>query len=129
MIETRELLRRARLDRAALDAWVEVGWLLPGYDAQARSFSEIDLARACLIRDLKQDLGVNDEAVDVILDLIDQIHGLRRSLRDVLFSIQAEPYDTRQRIVATARVNASGRDGDEFSEAEGRDAGAAERGK
>jgi chaperone modulatory protein CbpM len=129
MIETRELLRRARLDRAALDAWVEVGWLLPGYDAQARSFSEIDLARACLIRDLKQDLGVNDEAVDVILDLIDQIHGLRRSLRDVLFSIQAEPYDTQQRIVAAARVNASGPGGDEFSEAERRDAAATERGK
>jgi chaperone modulatory protein CbpM len=129
MIETRELLRRARLDRAALDAWVEVGWLLPGYDAQARSFSEIDLARACLIRDLQQDVGINDEAVDVILDLIDQIHGLRRGLRDVLFSIQAEPYDTQQRIVAAARVNASGRDDDEVSEAERRDAGTTERGK
>ena len=129
MIGTRELLRRARLDRAALDAWVEVGWLLPGYDARARSFSEIDLARACLIRDLKQDLGVNDEAVDVILDLIDQIHGLRRSLRDVLLSIHAEPYDTQQRIVAAARVKASGLGGDEISGAERRDAGATDRGK
>jgi chaperone modulatory protein CbpM len=129
MIETRELLRRARLDRAALDAWVEVGWLLPGYDAQALSFSEIDLARACLIRDLQQDLGVNDEAVDVILDLIDQIHGLRRGLRDVLLSIRDESYDTQQRIVAAARVNASGPGGDEFSEAERRDAGTTEHGK
>jgi hypothetical protein len=78
---------------------------------------------------LKRDLGVNDEAVDVILNLIDQIHGLRRGLRDLLFSIQAEPYDTQQRIVAAARVNASRPDGDEFSEAERRDAGATGRGR
>jgi len=43
-------------------------------------FSDMDVARARLIRDLKIDLGVNDEGVDVILHLLDQLHGLRRVL-------------------------------------------------
>jgi chaperone modulatory protein CbpM len=42
------------------------------------------MARACLIRDLQRDLGVNEEAIPVILDLLDQLHGLRRVLRHVL---------------------------------------------
>jgi len=46
----------------------------------------MDLARARLIRDLKNDLGVNDEGVGVILHLLDQIHGLRRTLEDLLLS-------------------------------------------
>jgi chaperone modulatory protein CbpM len=40
----------------------------------------MDVERAHLIRDLKADLGVNDEGVDVILHLLDQLHGLRRAL-------------------------------------------------
>jgi len=36
-----------------------------------------------LIQDLTSDLGVNHEGVDVILHLMDQIHGLRRALREV----------------------------------------------
>ena len=31
-----------------------------------------------------QDLGVNDEGVGVILNLLDQMHGLRRALADIL---------------------------------------------
>ncbi len=52
------------------------------------AFSEADLARAELIRDLMQDLGVNDEGVGVILNLLDQMHGLRRALADTLQSVR-----------------------------------------
>ena len=40
-------------------------------------FSDTDVARARLIQDLKGDFGVNDEGIDVILHLVDQLHGLR----------------------------------------------------
>ena len=46
--------------------------------------SEIDIARARLIHDLKNNIGVNDEAVPLILDLIDQLHGLRRAMRNLV---------------------------------------------
>ena len=47
------------------------------------------MARAQLIRDLKDDLGVNDEGVSVILNLVDQVHGLRRVLTEVLRSMRS----------------------------------------
>ena len=46
-------------------------------------FSEAELARAHLIRQLKDDLGANDEGIDVILHLVDQVHGLRRVLSEL----------------------------------------------
>ena len=49
-----------------------------------KSLSEIDIARARLIHDLKKNIGVNDEAVPLILDLIDQLHGLRRAMRHLV---------------------------------------------
>ena len=66
-----------------VEAWIEAGWLAPREGGEGR-LSEIDLARAQLIHDLKHDLGVNDEAVPIILDLIDQVHGLRRAMREML---------------------------------------------
>ena len=40
----------------------------------------MDIARANLIRDLKTNMGVNDAGLDVILHLIDHLHGLRKAL-------------------------------------------------
>jgi len=81
-----EFLERARLDRETLDVWIEEEWLIPTRTATDMTFSEIDLARAELIRDLTRDLGVNDAGVGVILNLVDQVHGLRKALADVLQS-------------------------------------------
>ena len=59
---------------------------MPERDGTGSAFSEIDVARAQLIRDL-QGMGVNDEAIPIILDLIDQVHGLRRTVRTLLSEV------------------------------------------
>jgi chaperone modulatory protein CbpM len=79
----------AQLDDAVLDQWVEAGWLTPHQETAGQRYSSIDLARAYLIRDLK-DLGVNDDGIPVVLDLIDQVHGLRCVLRELLSTIRSE---------------------------------------
>ena len=84
MIPLQEFLLRARLERQLLQAWIEAGWLVPPQSDPDPMFSEVDLSRAQLIRDLREDLGVNDEGVSVILHLIDQMHGLRHSMRELL---------------------------------------------
>ena len=84
MIKVQEFLIRARVERQSLDAWIAAGWLVPPQTDPELMFSDIDVARAQLIRDLREDLGVNDEGVSVVLHLIDQMHGLRRSMRDLL---------------------------------------------
>jgi chaperone modulatory protein CbpM len=113
MFDTREFLLHARLDAESLDAWIAAGWLVPGRERGVRRFAEIDVARAQLIHDLKGDLGVNDEGIDVILDLLDQVHGLRRALRGLMTSIHAQPAELQQRIVAELRLAASARGGEE----------------
>jgi chaperone modulatory protein CbpM len=102
-MRTREFLLAARLDASALEAWVEAGWLMPRRDEEAVDFSAADLARARLIRDLRHDMGVNEEAIPIILDLIDQVHGLRHMLREVATAVCAQPDEMRQRIVAELR--------------------------
>src|SRR5918997_6758584 len=81
MSGSREFPLRARVDAASREAWTEAGWLLPERAGPERAFSELDLARARLIRDLREGMGVNDEGVAVVLALLDQVHGLRRALR------------------------------------------------
>ncbi|MBV8754864.1 MAG: MerR family transcriptional regulator [Hyphomicrobiales bacterium] len=102
-MRTREFLLAARLDATALEAWLEAGWLMPRRDAEAADFSETDLARARLIRDLQHDMGVNAEAIPIILDLLDQVHGLRHMLRGVATAVCTQPDETRARIVAEIR--------------------------
>jgi chaperone modulatory protein CbpM len=100
MFATREFLVRTRLDARTLKAWIEAGWLVPRRNGDGERFSEVDFARAKLIRDLKKAMGVNDEGVTVILDLIDQVHGLRRTLRELLSAIHAQSETMRRQIAA-----------------------------
>jgi chaperone modulatory protein CbpM len=86
MITEREFLERARLDRGTLEVWIEEEWLIPGGTAHEIAFTEMDLARANLIHDLKDKMGVNDEGLGIILHLIDQMHSLRRALAETLNS-------------------------------------------
>lgn len=81
-----EFLYRSRLDQETLDICLEEEWLVPHQAADEPVFSEADLARAQLIAELKRDLGVNDEGVGVILNLLDQVHSLRKVLGEVLQS-------------------------------------------
>lgn len=78
-----EFLNSAGLRIEMLDFWIEQQWLIPEETADGEAFSDVDLARAHFIRDLKGDLGVNNEGVDVILHLVDQLHGLRRALEQL----------------------------------------------
>ena len=82
-METQEFISRSHLDVPTLDAWIEAEWLLPFASGKTFQFSEADLARARLIRDLKVDFGVNDEGIAIILHLLDQLHGLRCLGRDI----------------------------------------------
>ena len=92
-METGEFLLRVRINAKVLDEWVESGWLIPDQIDTGRRYSEVDLARAHLVRDLR-DLGINDEGIPVILDLIDQIYGLRRMLRGLLSTIKAQQQES-----------------------------------
>ena len=88
MISIHEFVIRARVEQRSVETWIAAGWLVPPQTKPEPMFSDVDLARAQLIRDLREDLGVNDEGVSVILHLLDQMHGLRSSMRDLLAEVR-----------------------------------------
>ena len=105
IISKPEFLNRTQLDLQTLEVWIEEEWLVPSGTATEQAFSEADLARAKLIQDLMQDLGVNEEGVGVILNLLDQVHGLRKALADILQS-------TRKRSISPDASSSESRDGE-----------------
>jgi chaperone modulatory protein CbpM len=80
IMNKQEFLTCSGLQVQTLEFWLEQRWLIPQESSAGMTFSDMDVARARLIQDLKTDFGVNDEGVDVILHLVDQLHGLRRAL-------------------------------------------------
>jgi chaperone modulatory protein CbpM len=100
-VETREFLLNAHLKAEALQAWIDAGWLAPRANGEGRHFSEVDLARVQLILDL-QALGANDDAIPIILDLVDQLHGLRRVLREVVSTVAAQSRTARRHVASGA---------------------------
>ena len=97
-MDAREFQARADLRPDKLEIWLESGWLLPAFREGVWQYVEIDLARAQLIRDLQHDLGINDDGVAVVLDLIDQVGGLRHVLQAILRALQAQPDVVRRQI-------------------------------
>lgn len=81
-MDKQTFLVSAGLQVRTLEIWIERQWLIPEDTNVGAHFSDRDIARARLIQELTSDLGVNDEGVDVILHLMDQLHGLRRALSD-----------------------------------------------
>jgi chaperone modulatory protein CbpM len=75
-----ELVRLAGCSHDELGRFVAEGWIAP--DAED-SFGEADLARLQLIIELRRDLAIDDEAMPLVLSLLDQVYTLRRQLRVV----------------------------------------------
>lgn len=95
MLTEREIVTKVRrLTVTRLRVWVRQGWIRPAAKAE-RAFSEADMARAALIRDLEDELGFDEEQVPVLLNLIDQIHGLRAELKTLLEALEELPEDVR----------------------------------
>jgi chaperone modulatory protein CbpM len=108
-MDRKKFLRTAQLQAEELDAWIEAGWLVPHRAANVLEFAEIDVARVQFVRDLRRGMGVNDEGVSVILDLVDQIHGLRSVLGEILSGLNMQSEADRYRLAARVRDERSKR--------------------
>ena len=89
-ISERDFLARSGVDRERLDVWINEEWLIPNKLAGEFGFTGIDIARARLIRDLQENFGVNTQGVDIVLHLVDQLHGIRRTLFELRQLVDAQ---------------------------------------
>jgi chaperone modulatory protein CbpM len=89
-----------RIDRVELTQWIELGWVVPERQTGAEpAFSDLDVARVCLICDLRHDLAVEEETIPLVLSLLDQIYALRRQMNALTAAIRKQPEDVRQAIL------------------------------
>jgi chaperone modulatory protein CbpM len=94
-------LMLGRVDRVEIHSWVERGWVRPERQRGGEPlFSELDVARLCLICDLRHDLAVDEDTVPVVLSLLDQVYTLRRQLGALTDAVQQQPEDVRRAILA-----------------------------
>jgi chaperone modulatory protein CbpM len=102
MMEEKEILGRFKgLRRGTLRVWIERGWVKPGRDRGGYRFREIDVARVELIYEFSTELELQEEAIDVVLPLLDQVYGLRHQLRCLADAVSAQTEDVRRRIIRT----------------------------
>jgi chaperone modulatory protein CbpM len=86
-------------DERELLGWIEQSWVLPLRGDQGYVFDEVDLARVRLIREMRLDLSIDEDAIPVILSLLDQVYGLRRAMRGLQEAIDSAPADARNAIL------------------------------
>ncbi len=88
------------LQRPDLERWIVHRLVLPDSAAGAYVFREIDVARVRLIRELRDDLLVNEEALPIVLSLLDQLYEVRRRMREMGRALgRTAPPEVRQAVV------------------------------
>lgn len=83
IVTKKEFLTQSGLKVKTLELWIEQEWVIPQDTPSGPGFSDVDIARVHLIRDLTEKVGANDAGIDVILHLLDQLHGMRRAFEQL----------------------------------------------
>ncbi len=90
------------LTRTRLVAFLEAELIIPYHGQGDRGsppvFRRVDFARVQLLCDLASDLDLGEDALGVVIALIDQLHATRRDLLAIARAVEAEPPDIRARI-------------------------------
>lgn len=92
-----------RLSEDDLHVWIREGWVRPELGETGPVFDDLDIARLRLLCDLCIDMSLPDDAMPVVLTLLDRLHESRRRLRDLSDAIAAQPEPTRHAIVESYR--------------------------
>jgi len=69
------------LDAGDLQRWIDNAWVRPDGSPGNYRFHDIDVARLRLILELRDDMGLDEEAMPVVLSLLDQLYETRRQVR------------------------------------------------
>jgi chaperone modulatory protein CbpM len=91
------------LSQVELVNWVERGWVIPDSAETGFVFHEIDVARVRLIRDLRSDMDVGEDAISLVLSLLDQVYELRRKMKAVLHVLETQPRDVQAALLGALR--------------------------
>ena len=90
----------AGLDRGEVEHWIDLDWVRPAGGQGTWLFRDIDVARLHLIRELRHDLKLDEEAMPVVLRLLDQLYDARRRLRRLRDAVdRTAPPELREAVL------------------------------
>lgn len=90
-------VRRLRLRELRL--WVDQGLVQPARGEAGPVFDDVDVARLRLLCDLRKDMSLPNDALPVVLTLIDRLHETRRTLQTLSDAVAHQPEPTRRAII------------------------------
>lgn len=96
--ETEVVARVEGLTVRRLRAFVAAECVAPAEEGGRLAFAEADVARVRLLAELSEDFGLDEDAAALVVSLVDQIHGLRRALRQLGAAVEAEAPEVRARV-------------------------------
>jgi chaperone modulatory protein CbpM len=104
MITESELIAvTRRFDLRELHQWIDMGLISPHRGEEGYLFDDLDVARVRLVCDLAFDMGLGHESLPVILNLLDQLHGTRHTLKALAAAVAEQPEEIRITITTRAR--------------------------
>ena len=74
------LMTMPEFERGIVEHWIARDWIRPAQQTGSWLFDDIDVARMRLIGELRDDLGLDERALPVVLHLLDQLYDARRGL-------------------------------------------------
>jgi chaperone modulatory protein CbpM len=92
------------VERAEVLAWVEASWVRPDPDDGGLRFAPVDVARLRLVRELRHDLAIDDEAMPVVLSLVDEMYALRRRLGALARALAETPAEVRATVFTRCQI-------------------------
>jgi len=98
MLTLQQVVQEISVTRSEVTEWIDQSWVLPIEEDGELLFDDVDCARIRLIMELRRDLEVNDEAIPVVLRLLDQIYSLRRTLEDLREGIKELSEPAREEL-------------------------------
>ena len=87
-----------RLTRKQLVSFVKAEIVVPVASQSGPVYRRIDIARIELLCELSEEFDLQDDALGMVISLVDQLHGVRGELRAVLDAVESEHADVRTRI-------------------------------
>ena len=103
MVARRATLRHVALEFGLaaedLEGWVDRHWIRPLNSQGEFVFDDADRARVRMIVDFHHDLAIDDEAMPVVLDLVDRLHAARAVLRSALQCVAELPEASQSSIL------------------------------
>ncbi len=99
LTEEEALAAVGRLDRVRLARFVRTEVIRPADAGGTMVYRQIDIARMELLCDLCDDFEMNDDELEIVMELVDQLHGTRNDLLALMRALGDEPEEVLARVM------------------------------